>query len=98
MAVYVDNANERFAGMVMCHLVADTPEELRAMAERIGLARKWIQHPGTAHEHFDVCQAKRRLAVAFGAVEITRLQLANWLYQRGAQVPCQPSLLGESKL
>lgn len=52
-------------------MTADTTEELINMADRIGLARKWIQKHGTAKEHFDICLAKRKLAVKLGANEIT---------------------------
>lgn len=45
------------------------------MADRIGIARKWIQHPGTYREHFDVCQNKRKQAVSFGAEEVTGREL-----------------------
>jgi len=41
------------------HLYADTHEELMTMAALIGLNSKWIQHPGTGKEHFDVVQSKR---------------------------------------
>lgn len=75
MSVYVDPAVHRFGRMVMCHLMADTPEELRAMADRIGIDQRWIQHPGEWHEHFDVCKSKRALAVAAGAIEVTSRQL-----------------------
>lgn len=53
----------------MCHMYADSSEELLAMADVIGVARKWIQHPGTWREHFDIAKSKRKLAVAAGAVE-----------------------------
>lgn len=55
----------------MCHMVADTREELLAMVDKIGVARKWIQKRGTPDEHFDICKAKRALAVKAGAIEIT---------------------------
>ena len=42
-------------------------EELHAMAERIGVARKWYQG-----DHYDICLAKRAKAVAVGAIGLTR--------------------------
>jgi hypothetical protein len=76
MAVYVDEAKHEFGRMVTCHMMADTGEELLAMADRIGVARKWLQKPGTRHEHFDVCKSKRAEAISFGAIEVTGRQLA----------------------
>lgn len=71
MPVYVDDMRAKFGRMVMCHMLADSTEELLAMADKIGVARKWIQHPGTFREHFDIALSKRALAVQHGAVEIT---------------------------
>lgn len=75
MTVYVDDMHlspmGRFSRMKMCHMLADTTGELLAMADTIGVQRKWLQKPGTPHEHFDVASAKRALAVKAGAVEIT---------------------------
>lgn len=75
MSVYVDEPVHRFGRMLMCHMMADAGPELRAMAARIGIALKWIQHPGEWHEHFDVCKSKRALAVAAGAIEVTSRQM-----------------------
>lgn len=50
---------------------ADSRDELDAMADRIGMRRSWIQHPGTWKEHYDVTEPRRAAAVAAGAVEIT---------------------------
>ncbi|ADC73143.1 conserved hypothetical protein (plasmid) [Thioalkalivibrio sp. K90mix] len=72
MAVYVDDAQIPFGRMVVCHMLADTEEELHAMAERIGLHRRWHQSPGTWRSHYDVALARRELAVLHGAIEITR--------------------------
>lgn len=71
IAVYVDNMKAKYGRMVMCHMFADSTHELVAMAERIGVARRWLQCAGTYREHFDVCMTKRSLAIDAGAVEIT---------------------------
>jgi hypothetical protein len=52
MAVYVDNYNAPFRRMVMCHMAADTHDELISMAKAIGVNKKWIQSAGTAKETF----------------------------------------------
>lgn len=70
MTVYVDNMRAPFGRLVMCHMLADSTDELLAMADRIGVQRKWLQHAGTVREHFDICLSKRALAVAAGAQEI----------------------------
>lgn len=71
MPVYVDASANAFGRMVMCHMMADTPEELRGMANRIGVALRWFQGSASA-PHFDIAKAKRALAVAGGAVELDR--------------------------
>ena len=45
MAVYVDTMEAKFGNMIMCHMMADTTEELLEMADKIKVNRKWIQHP-----------------------------------------------------
>jgi hypothetical protein len=71
MAVYVDNMRAPYGRMLMCHMVADTPDELHAMADKIGVARRWYQGPPKGRwAHYDICLSKRAQAVAAGAVEI----------------------------
>lgn len=73
MSIYVDKAIYGYGRMVMCHMVADSPEELHAMADQIGVARRWFQAPPKASFwHYDVCKSKRALAVEAGAVECDR--------------------------
>lgn len=78
--VYVDSMKAPYGRMKMCHMNADTTEELLAMADKIGVARKWIQKPGhPVYEHFDICMAKRALAVKHGAKEIDLRQAGELL-------------------
>ena len=78
MSVYVDPASHPFGRMMMCHMWADSETELLEMADRIGVARKWIQGHQTlsiprfrkaSWVHFDIAKGKRDLAIAAGAIE-----------------------------
>ena len=83
MTVYVDDMKAAFGRMVMCHMLADTDEELHAMAARIGVARRWWQSPAkTSGSHYDIALSKRALAVQHGAVEITLRQAAAMNHRR----------------
>lgn len=82
MSVYVDDMRATFGRMVMCHMIADTSDELHAMADKIGVARKWCQKQGTPGEHYDVALSKRERAVAAGAIEITWETLSDMIYAR----------------
>lgn len=73
MTVYVDHAENLFGRMRMCHMMADTEEELHAMAARIGLKREWFQPQSSPH--YDVSKEKRALAVKYGAKEVNRREL-----------------------
>lgn len=85
--VYVDDMRAPIGRMVMCHMVADTDDELHAMADRIGVARRWHQKPGTHRSHYDVCLAKRALAVAAGAIEVTQREVAAIARRKLASTP-----------
>jgi hypothetical protein len=87
MAVYVDDMRASFGNMTMCHMVADSRGELLAMADRIGVQRKWIQRAGTAHEHFDICLSKRALAVKNGAKKISMYELGLILGGKEGRMP-----------
>ena len=75
MSVYVDNMKAGYGRMTMCHMIADTPEELLAMVDKIGVQRKWIQYEGQYNEHFDICLSKKASAVKHGAIEVTMREL-----------------------
>lgn len=77
MAVYVDDVVHHYGNMKMCHMWADTVDELLQMADRIGVCRCWIQgHPELSHAkyrnaswvHFDIALGKKKKAIAAGAI------------------------------
>lgn len=75
MTVYVDDMKAGYGRMKMCHMVADSDDELHAMADLIGVARRWWQSPEkTSGSHYDIALSKRALALAAGAVPITLRQ------------------------
>lgn len=77
--VYVDDMKAKFGRMIMCHMIADTEAELHAMADRIGVARRW--HQG---DHYDIALSKKTSAIAFGALEITQRQCGAMVSRRRA--------------
>jgi len=74
MGVYVDKPIHPYRRMIMCHMLADTTEELHEMADAIGVARRWYQNK-TSSPHYDICKTKRAMAVKLGAVEVNRREL-----------------------
>ena len=77
LTVYVDDMRARYGRLILCHMLADTDDELHAMARAIGVSRRWWQSPGTTSgSHYDICLAKRAAAVRLRAVEITQRQAA----------------------
>lgn len=95
--VYVDDMRAPFGRMLMCHMVADTPAELFAMADAIGVARRWIQYPGTVGVHFDIALTKRALAVKHGAREVSWYQLGcRQIVLRAGLTPCSKPECWES--
>lgn len=86
MSVYIDNfyitGGGNYGRMKMSHMIADTTEELLAMADKIGVARKWIQYPGTPSEHFDIAKGKRDVAIALGAKAVNFRELSEIMRKR----------------
>jgi len=87
MAVYVDDMEAEFRTMIMCHMIADTTQELLEMVDKIGVQRKWIQHPNTYKEHFDIAKSKRALAIRHGAIQITWREYAEKIDERKDKMP-----------
>ncbi len=90
MSVYVDRGRRPYRNprsgwrMIMCHMIADSGDELRAMAARIGVPVDDVQDEHTYREHYDVCLAARKKAVRAGAIEVTQRELGRLLLARKA--------------
>jgi hypothetical protein len=85
VACYVDALREypdaglRFT--VFCHLLADTRDELHAMADELGIPRRFFQdHPWRWHH--DLPAHLRARAVELGAREVTMHEVGALLRQR----------------
>jgi len=73
MSTYVDKPIHKYGRMIMCHMLADSLDELHKMADQIGIERRHFQSNAST-PHYDICKTKRRLALSLGAVEIDRKQ------------------------
>ncbi|MGS1077633.1 DUF4031 domain-containing protein [Pseudoxanthomonas beigongshangi] len=71
MSVYVDDAVHPWRGQRWAHLMADTLEELHAMAQRLGIPRRAFQNK-TSGAHYDVTVDLREDAIRLGAIPISR--------------------------
>ena len=77
MTVYVDDAqipgprnpNNRRQHLRMCHMTADSIEQLHEMADQIGVDRRHFQDKRLPH--YDICRSKRQRAVMLGAAEVS---------------------------
>jgi len=67
---------------VFSHMIADSEDELHAMADKIGVDRKWYQG-----DHYDIAQSKKKLAILAGARPITLRQLACMAMKRRRGLP-----------
>lgn len=77
MTVYVDTAMHLLRDRRMCHMFSPDLEKLHAMADLIGMQRRWFQDPATMRvswPHYDIDQTRRLLAVSYGAVECDKYQ------------------------
>lgn len=75
MSVYVDKPIHPYRQMLMCHMVADTLDELHTMADWIGIKRHWFQDHNPRYPHYDICKSKRSLALQRGAIEVTTKEI-----------------------
>jgi hypothetical protein len=71
MTVYVDDAVTLWRGQRWAHLMADTLDELHAMAAQLGIPRRAFQDKPSG-AHYDVTPELREQALRLGAVAISR--------------------------
>lgn len=98
MAVYVDGMEAPFQPKhrpgrmyVMCHMIADTDGELHAMADKIGVSRRWFQG-----DHYDIAKSKRALAIKHGAIALPKRVLsAMAVLRRWGHPPGDPATARE---
>jgi hypothetical protein len=68
-----------------CHLLADTREELHAMADAVEMPRRFFQdHPW--RWHYDLPAPLRERALVAGATEVSMRDVATLLRARRAQL------------
>lgn len=71
MTVYVDDAVHLWKGRRWAHLMADTLDELHAMAAQLDIPRRAFQDK-TSGAHYDVPADLRERAIELGAQAISR--------------------------
>ncbi|MDR0183938.1 DUF4031 domain-containing protein [Lysobacter arvi] len=71
MTVYVDDAVHLWRGRRWAHLMADTLDELHAMAQQLDIPRRAFQNK-TSGAHYDVPAELRERAIELGATAISR--------------------------
>ena len=96
VSVYVDTL--RSNGWVLrgrrvqnCHMLADTLDELHAMARQVGMRIEWFQpSPPASADHYDLTARRRADAVAHGAIELDDEALVKLLRSRRRSVGERP--------
>lgn len=83
MSIYVDDAHTRLADGGLCHLIADSEDELQDMAAT--LCTPVVNDPQCARQKcLLLACAKRSIAVNLGAIEVSTRQLAAMAMRRMA--------------
>lgn len=91
MTIYVDDVRHRFRNMWMCHMWADTIDELHTEALALGLRMEWFQCPPKASwEHYDISLSMKAKALKRGAVLTDKYGPLVREYQRRLLLPRLP--------
>ena len=72
MTVYVNDANIRNKDgkLIICHMCADTLDELHKMAKAIGVSREW--HQDMRLPRYALSEIKKEKAIERGAKEVSK--------------------------
>tara|TARA_B100000700_G_scaffold230615_1_gene255042 strand:- start:14884 stop:15201 length:318 start_codon:yes stop_codon:yes gene_type:complete len=87
MAVYVDNYKAKFKNYIMCHMIADSEEELHSFAIKLGLKTSWYQNK-TKHKHYDISQSVKQKAIELGAMEVSAKTLVKLSIRKNIEGNC----------
>jgi hypothetical protein len=82
--VFVGKKEYKYGRMLMSHMASPDLELLHQMADAIGVSRKWFQNK-ERHPHYDLCKAKKQLAISLGAVEVDDRELIRECYLKQEQ-------------
>ena len=78
MSVYVDSMRKAGSPKYdrMCCMIADTPNELEAMAVKLELKKSWKHNDLDGLDYYNLTAGKRTKAIMLGAISITTQQMA----------------------
>ena len=91
--IYVDDlvlhATSPLGRREWCHMIADSLDELHAMASRIGMRPAWFQP--RSFPHYDLVASRRARAVRLGAIECDRRIFVGHLQRIRAGLSAAPA-------
>ncbi len=96
--VYVGKNQYPLGRMKMCHMVASTLDELHLIAGKIGVDRRHFQDKPGKHPHYDVCLAKKKLAIEIGAEEVSDKDIVTFLKKNYLSIRIEPHFAGNYRI
>jgi hypothetical protein len=83
--IYVSEIQAGFGRIKRCRMIADNHIDLHKFAQKLRLRRIRCRGDCTPHEHYELTQEQRKLAVAYGAKQISDKDLAQKLFIRSVR-------------
>jgi hypothetical protein len=98
MTIYVDDMKAAFGRMKMCHMIADTDDELHAMADRIG---ELVRELEKAEAHGGVIGlpigGKSKSEAIADAGLLMEFEAIRWVLEGGIVTDWEPATLDDVK-